>query len=115
MIYLNFVSQYFKLDYQSFKIFQIHFIVLFVKIKKNHVEVVDINKTNFDVGVISFNRTIEVISILINIFRKGKIGESYNVGTGFVVNNIKLVQKIMKIYYSSFGKKKRKVKIISKK
>jgi len=48
---------------------------------------------------------------LVNIFRKGKIGESYNVGTSFVVNNIKLVQKIMKIYYSSFGKKKRKVKI----
>ena len=48
---------------------------------------------------------------LLNILRKGKIGESYNVGTGFVVNNIKLVQKIMKIYYSSFGKKKRKVEI----
>ena len=46
---------------------------------------------------------------LVNIFRKGKIGESYNVGTGFVLNNIKLVQKIMKIYYSNFGKKKRKV------
>jgi dTDP-glucose 4,6-dehydratase len=48
---------------------------------------------------------------LVNIFRKGKIGESYNVGTGFVLNNIKLVQKIMKIYYSNFGKKKRKVEI----
>ena len=45
---------------------------------------------------------------LVNIFRKGKIGESYNVGTGFVLNNIKLVQKIMKIYYSNFGKKKEK-------
>tara|TARA_B100001079_G_scaffold115551_1_gene99357 strand:- start:310 stop:1341 length:1032 start_codon:yes stop_codon:yes gene_type:complete len=48
---------------------------------------------------------------LVNIFRKGKIGESYNVGTGFVLNNIKLVQKIMKIYYSNFGKKKRNVEI----
>ncbi len=48
---------------------------------------------------------------LINIFRKGKIGESYNVGTGFIVNNLELAKKIRKIYRSSFDKKKQKVKI----
>ena len=48
---------------------------------------------------------------LIKIYKKGIIGESYNVGTGFVVSNIKLVQKIIKIYNSNFDKKKRKVKI----
>ena len=48
---------------------------------------------------------------LIKIYKKGIIGESYNVGTGFVVSNIKLVQKIIKIYNSNFDKKKLKVKI----
>jgi len=48
---------------------------------------------------------------LISIFRKGKIGESYNVGTGFIVNNLELAKKIRKIYRSSFDKKKPKVKI----
>ena len=48
---------------------------------------------------------------LIKIYKKGIIGESYNVGTGVVVSNIKLVQKIIKIYNSNFDKKKRKVKI----
>ena len=59
-------------------------------VKKNHVEVVDINKTNFDVGVISFNRTIEVISILINIFRKKKnIDKIYLTISESVLGNIK--------------------------
>jgi len=47
---------------------------------------------------------------LIKIFNKGKIGERYNVGTGFVINNKELVQKIVKIYNSYFDKKQ-KVKI----
>ena len=48
---------------------------------------------------------------LIKLFEKGKIGESYNVGTGFVINNLKLVKKIIKIYKSNFDKKKHKIKI----
>ena len=48
---------------------------------------------------------------LIKLFEKGKIGESYNIGTGFIVNNLKLVKKIIKIYKSNFDKKKQKIKI----
>ena len=50
---------------------------------------------------------------LIQIFRKGKIGESYNVGTGFVLNNIRLVQKIIKNYKTKFNKKQNtKIKFV---
>ena len=48
---------------------------------------------------------------LIKLFEKGKIGESYNIGTGFIVNNLKLVKEIIKIYKSNFDKKKQKIKI----
>ena len=48
---------------------------------------------------------------LIKLFQGGKIGESYNIGTGFIIDNLKLVQKIIKIYKSSFDKKKQKIKI----
>ena len=48
---------------------------------------------------------------LIKLFKNGKIGESYNVGTGFVINNLKLAKKIIKIYESNFDKKKQKIKI----
>ena len=48
---------------------------------------------------------------LIKLFKKGKIGESYNIGTGFIINNLKLAQKIIKIYKSNFNKKKQKIKI----
>ena len=48
---------------------------------------------------------------LISLFKKGKIGESYNVGTGFLINNLKLSQKIIKIFKSNFDKKKQKIKI----
>jgi len=48
---------------------------------------------------------------LIKLFEKGKIGESYNIGTGFIVNNLKLVKKIIKIYKFNFDKKKQKIKI----
>jgi dTDP-glucose 4,6-dehydratase len=48
---------------------------------------------------------------LIKLFKKGKIGESYNIGTGFIINNLKLSQKIIKIYKSNFDKKKQKIKI----
>jgi len=51
---------------------------------------------------------------LIKLFEKGKIGESYNIGTGFIVNNLKLVKKIIKIYKSNFDKKKQKIKIEKK-
>ena len=48
---------------------------------------------------------------LISLFKNGKIGESYNIGTGFVINNLKLAKKIIKIYKSNFDKKKQKIKI----
>ena len=48
---------------------------------------------------------------LIKLFNKGKIGESYNIGTGFIINNLKLVQKIIKVYRSNFTEKKQKIKI----
>jgi len=48
---------------------------------------------------------------LIKLFKNGKIGESYNVGTGFIINNLKLAKKIIKIYESNFDKKKQKIKI----
>ena len=48
---------------------------------------------------------------LIKLFKNGKIGESYNVGTGFVINNLKLAKKIIKIHESNFDKKKQKIKI----
>ena len=48
---------------------------------------------------------------LIMLFKKGKIGESYNIGTGFLINNLKLAKKIIKIYKSNFEKKEQKIKI----
>ena len=51
------------------------------------------------------------VRALIKLFKNGKIGESYNVGTGFVINNLKLAKKIIKIYESNFDKKKQKIKI----
>lgn len=48
---------------------------------------------------------------LISLFKNGKIGESYNIGTGFIINNLKLAKKIIKIYKSNFDKKKQKIKI----
>ena len=47
---------------------------------------------------------------LFKLFKKGKIGESYNIGTGFIINNLKLAKKIIKIYKSNFGKKKQKIR-----
>ena len=51
------------------------------------------------------------VRALIKLFKNGKIGDSYNVGTGFVINNLKLAKKIIKIYKSNFDKKKQKIKI----
>ena len=51
------------------------------------------------------------VRALIKLFKNGKIGESYNVGTGFIINNLKLAKKIIKIYKSNFDKKKQKIKI----
>ena len=48
---------------------------------------------------------------LLKIFKKGKIGESYNIGSNYVLSNLNLIKKIMKIYYSVYKKKTQKVKI----
>ncbi len=46
---------------------------------------------------------------LIKLFIKGKIGESYNIGTGLIMSNLKLVQKLIKVYKSNFDKRKQKI------
>jgi dTDP-glucose 4,6-dehydratase len=48
---------------------------------------------------------------LLRIFKKGKIGESYNIGSNYVLSNLNLIKKIMKIYYSVYKNKTQKVKI----
>jgi dTDP-glucose 4,6-dehydratase len=48
---------------------------------------------------------------LITLIKKGKIGESYNIGTGLTINNLKLARKIIKIFKSNFDKKKQKIRI----
>ena len=48
---------------------------------------------------------------LLKIFKKGKIGESYNIGSNYVLSNLNLIKKIMKIYYLVYKNKTQKVKI----
>ena len=48
---------------------------------------------------------------LLQILKKGKIGESYNIGSNYIFSNLQLIKKIMNIYYSNFANKKQKVKI----
>ena len=49
---------------------------------------------------------------LIKLFNKGKVGQSYNVGTGFIINNLQLVQKIIKIYRFKFARKKIRIEFV---
>ena len=48
---------------------------------------------------------------LITLYKKGKIGESYNIGSGFVLKNLELAKKIIKIYKNKLNKKNKKIKI----
>ena len=48
----------------------------------------------------------------IKIFFKGKVGESYNVGSGQNINNVNLTKKILKITKNKSLKINKKVKII---
>ena len=48
---------------------------------------------------------------LFQIFKKGKIGESYNIGSNNIFSNLNLIKKIMNIYYSNYADKRMKVKI----
>ena len=48
---------------------------------------------------------------LIKIFKKGKIGESYNVGSGQNVNNIDIAKKLIRVAKSSLSRKNKKIKI----
>ena len=43
--------------------------------------------------------------------KKGKIGESYNIGSGDVAKNIDLIKRIMKIFKNNFSKNKHISKI----
>ena len=45
--------------------------------------------------------------ILYEISKKGKIGETYNIGTKHVVSNINIIIEILKIYNQKFKKKKK--------
>lgn len=49
---------------------------------------------------------------LLTLFKKGKIGETYNIGSGFIANNLKLVKKILKFYKFKFNKKNNHTKFI---
>ena len=48
---------------------------------------------------------------LIKIFKKGKIGESYNVGSGQNVNNIDIAKKLIRVAKSTLSRKNKKIKI----
>ena len=48
---------------------------------------------------------------LIKILKKGKIGQSYNIGSGNVVKNLDLIKKIIKVYKNNFSKNKHISKI----
>ena len=51
--------------------------------------------------------------ILLNLFKKGKLGESYNIGSGFVKNNLYIAKKILSLTKKKFHiKSKSKIKFI---
>ena len=52
------------------------------------------------------------VQILYEISEKGKIGETYNIGTKNVISNIKLISEILKIYNQKFKKKKKLKEVI---
>ena len=45
--------------------------------------------------------------ILYQLSKKGKIGETYNIGTKNVVTNMNIISEILKIYNQKFNKKKK--------
>ena len=49
---------------------------------------------------------------ILKIFLKGKIGESYNIGTGIKLKNIDLVKRILQIAKKNSNKLSKKVKIV---
>ena len=48
---------------------------------------------------------------LLKLYKKRKIGDRYNIGTGFIINNIKILKKIIKIFQTNFYKKNNKFNI----
>jgi len=48
---------------------------------------------------------------LLKIYKKGKIGESYNIGSSENIKNIEIAKKLIKISYIHFANKKSKLKI----
>ena len=52
---------------------------------------------------------------LLSILKMGKIGQSYNIGSGKVLKNLDLIKKIIKIYENGFSKNKHisKIKFVS--
>ena len=52
-----------------------------------------------------------IVEALYQIFRKGKIGESYNVGSNINIKNINIVKNIIKIFKKKGHKIGKKVKI----
>tara|TARA_X000000368_G_C22999826_1_gene698466 strand:+ start:325 stop:1362 length:1038 start_codon:yes stop_codon:yes gene_type:complete len=53
------------------------------------------------------------VDILINIMISGKIGESYNIGTGYEIENIKLIQSICEYFDHNLSKKNSYKKLIT--
>ena len=55
---------------------------------------------------------IDHCEALLRIFFKGKIGESYNVGSNQNINNVNLAKKLLKIAKNKSLKNNKKIKII---
>jgi len=45
------------------------------------------------------------VNILIQLSKKGKIGATYNIGSGYEINNIQLIKKICKFFDKNYSKK----------
>ena len=54
---------------------------------------------------------IDNCKALIKIYKKGKTGESYNIGSGIILTNLQITKNILKIYKRNFGSIGKKVKI----
>ncbi len=51
--------------------------------------------------------------ILLNLFQKGKVGDTYNIGSGFVKNNLYIAKKILSLAKSKFNiNTKSKIKFV---
>ncbi len=55
----------------------------------------------------------EHVNILIKLSKKGKIGETYNIGSGFEIDNLKLVNKICEYFDQYYPKKNSYKKLIT--